>query len=139
MKRFLLIFLVALMGCISLQAQNSNGKSFRNISPDEFEAMISNRKDVVLVDVRTKKEYSEGHLKKAKLLDMRQDSFMDDALSALPKDKTIAVYCRSGKRGAAASEKLAEAGYTVVNLDGGILAWQAAGKKIVHKRVPEIK
>jgi rhodanese-related sulfurtransferase len=34
---------------------------------------------------------------------------------------------------------LAEAGYTVVNLDGGILAWQAAGKKIVHKRVPEIK
>jgi rhodanese-related sulfurtransferase len=138
MKR-LRILLTALLTVLFLGALNAQNPDctgcFRNMDPDEFETLVKDRKNVVLVDVRTEKEYSEGHLKNAKLLDMRQDSFMDDALNTLPKDKTIAVYCRSGKRGAVASEKLAKSGYDVVNLDGGILAWQSAGKKIVHRTV----
>ena len=41
---------------------------------------------------------------------------------------TVAVYCRGGRRSLKAAEQLAKQGCTVYNLDGGILAWQKAGK-----------
>ena len=52
--------------------------------------------------------------------------FLEKAQAALPKDKTIAVYCRSGRRSADAANQLAAVGYRVVNLKGGIMAWSNA-------------
>lgn len=80
-----------------------------------------------LLDVRTPKEYAQGHVANATLLPL---AVLDGTNEALPDDRTtpIFVYCRSGARSAQAADILAENGYTVVrNLDGGILAWQEAG------------
>ena len=86
--------------------------------------------DVVVLDVRTAAEYAEGHIEGAVLIDQGQNDFIEQAKATLPKDKTIAVYCRSGRRSANAAGRLADIGYRCVNLKGGIIAWKEANKKI---------
>ena len=72
------------------------------------------------------KEFAEGHIKGAVLIDQYQSDFLEQAKAKLPIDKTIAVYCRSGRRSANAAGKLADIGYKCVNLKGGIIAWKEA-------------
>lgn len=81
----------------------------------------------VLVDVRTPEEYAEGHLPDALNIDFKSDGFLASAESALGTDRPVYVYCRSGRRSAAAASQLAGKGYTVVNLDGGIIDWEKRG------------
>ncbi len=56
--------------------------------------------------------------------------------SELPANKAakIVVYCRSGAESAIASQTLLNLGYTnIENLDGGMSAWTASGRSLVHK------
>ena len=49
---------------------------------------------------------------------------VDSRISEIPRDMTVVVYCRSGKRGLVAARLLKNAGYRrVFNLSGGILGW----------------
>jgi len=89
-------------------------------------AELAAKADVVVLDVRTAEEFREGHLENALNIDVKQGDFLERAQAALPKEKTIAVYCRSGRRSADAATQLAAAGYRVVNLKGGIMAWNNA-------------
>ena len=87
--------------------------------------------NVVILDVRKADEFADGHIKGAILIDQFQSDFVEQAKAKLPKDKTIAIYCRSGRLSANAASKLAGVGYKCVNLKGGILAWKDAGKPVV--------
>ena len=113
------------------QAQKSQNDSiqaqvnFDNIFVNEFAELIADT-SVVVLDVRTAKEFAEGHIKRAMNIDFLQEGFLEKAKIQLPKDKTIAVYCRSGKRSANVAGKLSNLGYKMVNMKGGILAWKAA-------------
>lgn len=100
--------------------------AYKTVSPTEFAETIKSP-DVFLIDVRHADEYAEGHIENAVNIDVMQPDFMDRAEKLLPQDRTIAVYCGTGKRSAMASEQLSEAGYPVVNLDGGLTAWIATG------------
>lgn len=84
-----------------------------------------------LLDVRTKEEWEEGHLKGATLVTVTEEGFLEKAKAKLDPKKPVVVYCRSGKRSAMATEKLRAAGFTVHDLSGGITAWQGAGKPVV--------
>ena len=84
-----------------------------------------------LVDVRTKEEWDEAHLKGATLATVTEEGFLDKATAKLDPKKSVLVYCQSGKRSAAATQKLRAAGFTVHDLEGGIAAWKAAGKPVV--------
>lgn len=84
-----------------------------------------------LLDVRTKEEWNEGHLKNASLVTVTEDGFLDKAKAVLDVKKPMVVYCRSGKRSAMATEQLRAAGFMVYDLEGGITAWIAAGKEVV--------
>lgn len=84
-----------------------------------------------LLDVRTKEEWNEGHLKGATLVTVTEEGFLEKAKAKLDPKKPVVVYCRSGKRSAMATEQLRAAGFTVYDLNGGITAWQAAGKPVV--------
>ncbi|MBQ1909463.1 MAG: rhodanese-like domain-containing protein [Bacteroidaceae bacterium] len=106
----------------------SRKATYQSVDVEEF-AVVMQQEGVVLLDVRTAAEFAEGHLAGATLLDVQDSSFLNLAQEALPANANVAVYCRSGRRSAAAAEKLAALGYKVVNLKGGILAWQAAGKE----------
>lgn len=117
--------LLALLGLASACGQ----QNFDNADVNGFAARIADP-DVVLLDVRTEKEFNEGHIVNALNIDIKQSGFAEKAKAALPADKAIAVYCRSGKRSALAAVQLASEGYKVVNLEGGILAWKEAGKPV---------
>ena len=79
------------------------------------------------------KEFAEGHITGAILIDQFQSDFLEQAQAKLPKDKTIAIYCRSGRRSANAAGKLADVGYKCVNLKGGILAWKEANMPVIKE------
>ena len=117
--------LLAILGLASACGQ----QNYENADVNGFAALIADP-NVVLLDVRTEKEFNEGHLSNALNIDIKQSGFVEKAKTALPADKTIAVYCRSGKRSALAAVQLASEGYKVVNLEGGILAWKEAGKPV---------
>jgi len=85
-----------------------------------------NDSNVVVLDVRTAEEFGEGHLEGALNIDQAQSDFIEKAKGTLAIEKTIAVYCRSGRRSASAAGRLAAEGYKAVNLKGGILAWKEA-------------
>ena len=63
--------------------------------------------NVILLDVRTAEEFAEGHIEGALNIDQAQRDFIELVKAALPTDKTVAVYCRSGRRSANAAGRLA--------------------------------
>jgi len=104
-------------------------QNFENMEVKEFAELIA-EPNVVILDVRKADEFAEGHIAGAVLIDQFQSDFLKLAQAKLPKDKTIAIYCRSGRRSANAAGKLADAGFKCVNLKGGIIAWKEAGNPV---------
>ena len=127
----------------NLEEQTAQNKlaTVTTVGVEEF-AEIMAQKDVRLIDVRTLNEYAEGHLAGAENIDVKAADFAQHIKDITPDREEVfgtangntdeivkvAVYCRSGKRSLMAAEQLAKQGCTVYNLDGGILAWQKAGK-----------
>lgn len=120
-------FFTSLLALLGLAACGQQG--YENADVNGFAAQIADP-DVVLLDVRTAKEFGEGHLQNALNIDVKQSGFAEKAKSILPTDKTIAVYCRSGVRSVIAANQLAAEGYKVINLKGGIKAWKEAGMPV---------
>ena len=128
--------LLATLGLNTACSQN-----FENMEVKEFAELIADSiachtqtfrsENVVILDVRKADEFAEGHIKGAILIDQFQSDFIEQAKAKLPIDKTIAVYCRSGRRSANAAGKLADVGYKCVNLKGGIIAWKEANMPVI--------
>ena len=125
MKKILTCLFAALGFTTACGQQN-----FENMEVKEFAELIADS-NVVILDVRKADEFTEGHIKGAVLIDQFQSDFVEQAEAKLPKDKTIAIYCRSGRRSANAAGKLADIGYKCVNLKGGILAWKEANMPVI--------
>ncbi len=88
-------------------------------------ASLKERDDVVLIDVREQWEYDEGHIPGITLIPMNE---VPNRLNEIPTDKTVILTCRSGNRSGQVTEFLRGEGYgNVHNMEGGIIAWQAAG------------
>jgi len=120
----LVTMLCSLFGC------SSQAEGFKSLDVDQFEKVIADT-NVVRLDVRTAEEFAEGHIDGALNIDVLKSDFKKKATKALPKGKTIAVNCRSGKRSKNAAAILSKCGYTVIELDSGYNGWVAAGKKVV--------
>ena len=110
--------LLCLMNFLGCQAAD-----FRSMDADRFAQVIEDT-TVVRLDVRTASEYSQGHIPGALLIDVTQADFMQKAEQLLPKDKTIALYCRSGRRSKTAAQLLAKQGYQVIELNTGFNSWK---------------
>ena len=124
MKKMIACFLAS----IGLNAACAQA-GYENVDVKGFAALMEDP-DVVVLDVRTADEFNEGHLDGAINIDQAQSDFLQKAKAALSTAKTIAVYCRSGRRSANAAGRLAAEGYKAVNLKGGILAWKDAGMPV---------
>lgn len=123
--------LTCLLAALGLTTACGQG-NYENVDVNGFAELIADT-NVVVLDVRTASEYAEGHIQGAVLIDQGQDDFIEKAKAALPIDKKIAVYCRSGRRSANAAGRLADIGYKCVNLKGGIIAWKEANKPVMTK------
>jgi len=130
MRRLLALIAILLGTSVLLAGCSSTSGSVQNVSPDQFMSSAAEAGTVV-VDVRTPGEYAAGHVDGAVNIDVESAAFATQ-ISALPKDTTYAVYCRSGRRSTLATGQMADAGFTaLVNLEGGIADLQAAGAPIV--------
>jgi rhodanese-related sulfurtransferase len=107
----------------ALQVQK--GVAF-NVSPGDFER--ARKEGATVVDVCTPKEFAEGHIPGAINLDVNAEDFAGKA-DDLDKLKPILVNCHAGIRGARAAAILHELGFkSVMNLEGGQIAWKAEGR-----------
>lgn len=136
MKKILSLLLALLTFSVSAWSQSSETEGYETVNNEAFQKIISDVNHVQLLDVRTPEEYAAGHLNNAVLFNVKDDNFLSLVTDALPKNKTVAVYCRSGRRSAMAAGKLTKAGYKVVNLKDGITGWQQAGKPVVTQDTP---
>lgn len=96
------------------------------MNPKEFSEAIK-ASNIYLLDVRPATDYEKTHIEGANNLDVTLPDFREKAVEILPKDKTIAVYCTTGKHSAIAEQELKELGFDVINLDNGLTSWVAAG------------
>jgi rhodanese-related sulfurtransferase len=83
---------------------------------------------IVLLDVRERDEWDRGHIDGALHVPMGE---LAARQSELPTDATIVCVCRSGNRSGVVAGALVRAGYRAENLEGGMLAWAAAGLDFV--------
>lgn len=113
---FLLVFLLAACGRKEPEAV------FLNITAAEAKDIMDREQDYILLDVRTREEYDEGHIPGALLLpDYEIEARAEQELP--DKDRMLLIYCRSGRRSKLAAHTLAELGYTSIYEFGGIIDW----------------
>ncbi|WP_083823630.1 rhodanese-like domain-containing protein [Ochrovirga pacifica] len=121
MRTICIIFLViwGLSFALRLSAQIK----FKRMNVAEFRQAIQ-QEDIQLIDVRTEKEYNQGHIENAIHMDVLLPSFKKD-LVKLYKNKPIYLYCKSGRRSITALRILQKNGFeNACDLKGGFLAWE---------------
>jgi len=96
---------------------------YKQISQKQAKEIMDTRSDFIILDVRTEKEFASGHIEGAILIPdyeirLRAEKDLPD------KEKTILVYCRSGRRSKLAAQALADMGYTHILEFGGIQSWK---------------
>jgi phage shock protein E len=121
---FLVILLSFLVGGCSRKDTLEGEKPYKDITPAEVKARLEKGDGVVILDVRTKEEYESktGHLPGAILIPVQELENRYQELDSL-KSKEIVAYCLAGGRSARASKFLGEKGFKVLNMVGGITAW----------------
>lgn len=93
-----------------------------DISPTETIEYLGSQ-EIVFVDVREQHEYQAGHIPGSRLLPY-SSGVLEEQWTRLPKNKTILVYCRSGRRSHRALQFLKDRRFDqVINMNGGFLAY----------------
>lgn len=101
----------------------------KDVTVTEFAKLVAEGKGLLL-DVRTNQEFASGHLKGATQIDFYSPEFKEQ-VKKLDPDTPVYVYCRSGGRSGNAANIMKGMGFKeVYNLEGGITAWQGAGKPV---------
>ncbi len=127
-----LVVLVIVISCIGRPAKSISDEAaqiksvitaqYRKISPVLAKEMIDSGEELIIVDVRTASEFSQGHIPDAILIP--NETIGSTPPAELPdKEAIILIYCRSGNRSAQAARKLVSMGYLNVYDFGGILDW----------------
>jgi len=76
-----------------------------------------------IIDVRTPNEFENGHIENAVNIDFKAADFIEN-ISALNKNKTLLIYCRSGNRSGKAAKIMDSLGFTkIYDLEGGFMNW----------------
>jgi len=103
----------------------ASGPVYRAVSPQEAQAMIAQRKDLLVIDVRNPEELKEGFIAGSQLVPFWE---IAKGQKTLPNDHPILLVCAVGGRSFAVGQYLAQKNYPeVYNLQGGIDNWKKAG------------
>jgi len=95
----------------------------------QLKSMLDQHELLTLLDTRGQEEWESGHIKGAIHIYV---GHLEQRLSEVPRDKPVAVYCKTGHRAGISASILLRAGYPkVFNVPGSVTAWVAAGFPIV--------
>ena len=118
----LILGLLLLLTACSSPTKNNQEMVFLNITAEEAKKLMDSEEGCIILDVRTREEYDQGHIPGAILIPNTE--IEAKAADLLPdKDQLILVYCRSGRRSKLEAQSLADLGYTNIREFGGILDW----------------
>ena len=107
-------------------------KNITEISPEDAAAKLQNH-EAVIVDVREKDEWEEGHIPHA--INLSRGTIELDIEEKVPDPNAMIIcHCGGGGRGALAAESLQKMGYkNVRSIAGGLKGWKAAGLPTVSE------
>jgi hydroxyacylglutathione hydrolase len=99
------------------------------ISPPMLAEELASPNPPLVIDIRTPSEWSAKHLDPSINLPLNQ---LRERIAEVPRDRRIAVHCTGGYRSSIAAGILSQHGITnLIELAGGITAWEAANLKTV--------
>lgn len=121
MKKLLIIFSVLMMNFIF-------AAELEKVKPVDAEKMLTEKK-AILIDVREPDELKEGMAKDAQsvplsMMKEKKDEW-EKIVATFPKDKTVIIYCRSGRRSEIVGQELTKKGLKVLNM-GSFESWKEA-------------
>ena len=108
----------------------------RTIRAQDLKTMLSERDDVVLIDVLAEDAFAKEHIAQSHNIPQSREDFarqVEDLAGG--KDRPVVVYCASKdcQASPAAARKLAQAGFTdVTDFEGGVAEWKLAGYDVVR-------
>lgn len=118
-------FLVALTAPLPAEPD-----AVKNVSVADAAKALGERKDVVVIDVRTGAEFKEGHIAGAKNIDFLDADFAKK-IGELDKSKTYLVHCAAGGRSTKSLEAFKTQKMTsILHMNEGFKAWVAAGNPV---------
>jgi phage shock protein E len=104
----------------------------KSITPEELKQALEHNTDDnrAVIDVRTAEEFAQGHIKGAINIPVTE---IDQNVEQLQTYDTLYINCRSGGRSQKGCQRLQELGLNnVVNVEGGILAWEKSDLPIEY-------
>ncbi|MED1201512.1 rhodanese-like domain-containing protein [Heyndrickxia acidicola] len=93
----------------------------KHLSAKEVQQKLENGEKLNIIDVRETKEVAEGKISSAINIPLGLVEFRKHDLN---KNSEYILVCRSGGRSSKAAALLEECGFKVINMDGGMLAWE---------------
>ncbi len=112
------------------RGEDSAGAAFRDVTVEEAAALLEKEDDLVVLDVRTPREFEAGHLKGAKMVTFGGEDF-ERELAKLDRKQTYLMHCASGGRGSKTLEVMKRLGFeSVLHLQEGFNGWAAAGQPV---------
>ncbi len=113
-------------------AQSEAPPEAPSIAATELSARRTSGAAPVVIDVRTPEEYAAGHIPGALNIPFDQ---VAQRISEVDAPHGVALYCMVGPRARKGESALLSAGYTsVLHLEGGLAAWQAAGLPVEREQ-----
>jgi thioredoxin 1 len=129
-----IIFALLVLVVVSCHAQTN-----QQLQPKEVQSLIQSKNPPVLLDVRSPDEFSRGYLTGAVNIDYNSEAFESDIMK-LDKLKPYVVYCLSGGRSSDAAAFMRSNGFkNVLELKGGVMAWEKAGLTLSNQSVETAK
>lgn len=128
--------LLILVSVCFISCHGQVNKNTQVLDPISFSKKLQQTDSPQLLDVRTPEEFATDHIDKAQNINWLGSYFATKA-NVLDKTKTVFLYCKVGGRSHQAAQKLKDLGFKeVIELEGGIMKWEAAGlSKPSDKRV----
>ena len=127
MSKSLFILMLSILGFMGCTAQNGS-----SIDSKEAYGLIKKADtNIAILDVRTAKEFADGHVAGAVNIDVNQTDFAQK-IDELDRSETYIVYCRSGRRSSKAVGIMAAKGFkNLYNVSDGFVGWNKNGLPFV--------
>lgn len=136
MKNWFLKTLACTVGLLSFSNTHAEDKKndttplkegYHEIKSKEASALINAHKNMVILDIRTMKEYAAGHIQKAKHIDFFENNFKSN-LEKLDRKKSYLVHCASGGRSGRSMQIFKDLGFTsIYHMNDGWKGWEKEG------------